>query len=270
MVAVGRAGSGNYDDMVRRLDIEFHDDATERLADMGRSLDLIERDGPSAELLSVVRRQGHNLKGTAASFGYPVITMIAHRLETYLNDMQEWEGQTLGDLYHFVDRMSEMLDRPSQPSDEEIAQIVRALPAQSLDRLPANTAPINIDVQVKIVEILLVTPTRTVAKLLSQQIIACGFRVNSVQDPIEGLAIALRTRPDMIITSQAMKSMTGVDLIRALRAIAATEQIPACILTSQEPGATVFERLPAGTTMLRTGDQFADDFGIAIAQHGLG
>lgn len=273
MVALIRNVVGNHDDMVRQLDIEYHDDASERIADMAQCLAQISEVGPTEALLSAVRRQGHNLKGTAASFGYPVITMIAHRLETYLNDMRQWEPKALEDLYRFVDRMGEMLDRPVQPSDDEIAQIVRSLPAQSLDRQaaaqPARTAA-NMDIQVKVVEILLVTPTRTIAKLLSQQIIACGFRVNSVADPIEGLTMAIRTRPDMIITSQAMKGMTGVDLICALRAIAVTERIPACILTSQELSAAVFERLPGGTMMLRTGDQFADDFGSAIAQYGLG
>lgn len=267
MASVRTAG-GSYDDMMKQLDIEYHDDASERIAEMAQCLAQIGEVGPTDALLQTVRRQGHNLKGTAASFGYPVVTMIAHRLETYLNDMRQWEPQALEDLYRFVDRMGEMLDRPHQPSDDEIAQIVRGLPAQSLDRGAANTT--NLDIQVKVVEILLVTPTRTIAKLLSQQIIACGFRVNSVADPIEGLTMAIRTRPDMIITSQAMKGMTGVDLICALRAIAVTERIPACILTSQELGSAVFDRLPSGITMLRTGEQFADDFGSAIAQYGLG
>lgn len=268
-MAIGRGGAGNYDEMIKQLEIEYHDDASERIAEMAHCLEQIGEIGATDELMSIIRRQGHNLKGTSASFGYPVITMIAHRLETYLNDMRHWEPAALEDLYRFVDRMGEMLDRGTQPSDDEIAQIVRALPAQSLDRVP-DRGPANLDIQVKIVEILLITPTRTIAKLLSQQIIACGFRVNSVADPIEGLTMALRTRPDMVITSQAMKGMTGVDLIRALRAIAATERIPACILTSQEPGAAVFERLPEGTMMLRTGEQFADDFGSVIAQCGLG
>lgn len=276
MTAV-RGGSGSYDEMMKQLDVEYHDDASERIAEMARCLERIGEEGPTDAVLSVVRRQGHNLKGTAASFGYPVITMIAHRLETYINDMRQWEPTALEDLYRFVDRMGEMLDRANQPSDDEIAQIVRALPAQSLDRSAAlnrsgapDRAVPNLDIQVKVVEILLITPTRTIAKLLSQQIIACGFRVNSVADPIEGLTMALRTRPDMIITSQAMKGMSGVDLIRAVRAISATEQIPACILTSQEIGSAVFDRLPAGIMMLRTGEQFADDFGEAIAQCGLG
>ncbi|HVJ44244.1 MAG TPA: Hpt domain-containing protein [Dongiaceae bacterium] len=269
MVVLVQVGGSGYDDMTKQLDIEYHDDASERVAEMAQCLAQIGQDGPTDALLGNIRRQGHNLKGTAASFGYPVVTMIAHRLETYLNDMRQWTPKALEDLYRFVDRMGEMLDRPHQPSDDEIAQIVRGLPAQSLDMAaPAGTG--NLDIQIKVVEIMLVTPTRTIAKLLSQQIIACGFRVNSVADPIEGLTMAIRTRPDMIITSQAMKGMTGVDLICALRAIGVTERIPACILTSQEAGAAVFDRLPAGTMLMRTGEQFADDFGAAIAQYGLG
>ncbi len=55
-----------------------------------------------------------------------------------------------------------------------------------------------------------------------------------------------------------------------MKAIAVTQPIPAAILTSQELTATVFERLPKGGVILRTGEQFADDFGAAIAQFGLG
>jgi chemotaxis protein histidine kinase CheA len=264
-MALDRIGSASYDEMMKQLEVEFHDDATERVDEMGELIAQIENGGSADELLPTVRRLGHNLKGTAASFGYPAVSMIAHRLETYINDMRQWDPNALKDLYLFTDKMSQMLDRATQPSDDEIAQIVRSLPAQSMGK-----TPVNIDITVKVVEIMLVTPTRTIAKLLSQQIIACGFRVNSVQDPIEGLTMALRTRPDMVITSQAMKGMTGVDLIRALKAIAVTEPIPAAILTSQELTAAVFERLPKGTMMLRTGEQFADDFGEAIAKCGLG
>jgi CheY-like chemotaxis protein len=264
-MGLDRIGSASYDEMMKQLEVEFHDEAAERVDEMGEMIAEIENGGAAEELLPQIRRVSHNLKGTATSFGYPVVSMIAHRLETYINDMRQWDPKALKDLYLFTDRMGAMLDRAIQPSDDEIAQIVRSLPAQSL-----NKGPVNIDIQQKVVEIMLVTPTRTIAKLLSQQIIACGFRVNSVQDPIEGLTMALRTRPDMVITSQAMKGVNGVDLIRALKAIAVTEPIPVAILTSQEAGAAVFERLPKGTTILRTGEHFADDFGEAIATYGLG
>ncbi len=152
----------------------------------------------------------------------------------------------------------------SQPDDEEIAGLVRALP----NHVSRTFSPG--DVRIRNVEILLITPARSVAKILSKQIMACGFRVNAVQDPIEGLTTAMRLRPDMVITSQVMKGLNGVDLIRALKAMEGTEKIPCAVLTSQELDAAAFSRLPDGSPVLRAGGNFADDFAKVVAQLGLG
>ncbi len=115
------------------------------------------------------------------------------------------------------------------------------------------------DVEIRNVEILLVTPARSIAKILTKQIMACGFRVNTVQDPVEGLTTAMRLKPDMVITSQEMKGLNGVDLIRALKAMEGTEKIPCAVLTSQELDSAAFGRLPAGGPVVRAGGHFADD-----------
>ena len=263
MTAIKVTG-GNYDEMMRVLQVELHDDATDRLAEMGRILERMTVVGPSDPALSALRRQAHNMKGIGGSFGYPALSQIAHRMENYLNDLTNWTVTTPGELQKFIDRMSEMLDRPSQPSDEELAQIVRALPSHLVQNFSVK------DVSTHNVEILLVTPTRALAKLLSQQIMACGFRVNAVNDPMDGLNATLRARPDMIITSQVMRTMTGLDLVRAVRAISATTKIPAAILTSQGSDRSLFPGIPDDVAILRTGDNFADDFGKVVAQFGIG
>jgi two-component system chemotaxis response regulator CheY len=120
------------------------------------------------------------------------------------------------------------------------------------------------------VEVLLVTPTCAIAKLLTQQINACGFRVNAVNDPVDGLTAALRARPDMIITSQEMRTMSGVDLLRAVRAISAVAKTPAALLTSKSSDRAAFPGLPEDVMLLRTGDAFADDFAGAIAKFEIG
>jgi CheY-like chemotaxis protein/HPt (histidine-containing phosphotransfer) domain-containing protein len=254
----------NYDDMMRALQVELHDDATDRLAEMGRILERMTADGPSDSALSALRRLAHNMKGIGGSFGYPALAQIAHRMESYINDLASWSSNTAGELQQFIDRLAEMLDRPSQPSDEDLAQIVRALPTHLVQNFSVK------DISTHTVEVLLVTPTRALAKLLSQQIMACGFRVNAVSDPMDGLNAALRARPDMIITSQVMRTMTGLDLVRAVRAIASIARIPAAILTSQGSDRSLFPGIPGDVAILRTGDNFADDFGKAIAQFGIG
>jgi CheY-like chemotaxis protein/HPt (histidine-containing phosphotransfer) domain-containing protein len=263
MTAIKVTG-GNYDEMMRVLQVELHDDATDRLAEMGRILERMTADGPSDSALSALRRQAHNMKGIGGSFGYPALSQIAHRMENYVNDLASWAKETPGELQKFIDRMAEMLDRPSQPADEELAQIVRALPSHLVQNFSVK------DISAHNVEVLLVTPTRALAKLLSQQIMACGFRVNAVNDPMDGLNAALRARPDMIITSQVMRTMTGLDLVRAVRAISATQKIPAAILTSQGNDRSLFPGIPDDVAILGTGDQFADDFGKVIAQFGIG
>ena len=259
-----RVTGGNYDEMMRALQVELQDDATDRLAEMGRILERMTADGPSDTALSALRRLAHNMKGIGGSFGYPALAQIAHRMENYVNDLTNWTADTAGELQRFIDRMAEMLDRTSQPTDEELAQIVRALPTHLVQNFSVK------DISTHNVEVLLVTPTRALAKLLAQQIMACGFRVNAVNDPMDGLNAALRARPDMIITSQVMRTMTGLDLVRAVRAISSISKIPAAILTSQGSDRTLFPGIPDDVAILRTGDNFADDFGKAIAQFGIG
>lgn len=254
----------NIDELTQKAELEFHDEATTRLGDMNRLLDDIASNGPSDNLMSGLQGHAHNLRITGGSFGFPVVTLIAQRLETYLNDMTQWSDQSQRDVQEFADALSEMLERKKQPDDDEIAQLVRALPAQ------VNRSFSPGDVEIRNVEILLVTPARAIAKLLSKQIMACGFRVNSVQDPIEGLTMAMRLRPDMVITSQVMKGLSGVDLIRALKAMEGTEKIPCAVLTSQELDSAAFARLPDGSPVLRAGGNFADDFAKVVTQLGLG
>ncbi len=255
---------GNYDEMMKTLQVEVHDDCTDRLNEMSRILDRMAENGPSDGDLSAFRRLAHNLKGLGGSFGYPALSQIAHRLESYVADMTTWGDRSASELARFLDGMGEMLERPVQPSDEELARIVRALPTHLVQNFSAD------DMRQAQVEVLLITPTRAIAKLLTQQINACGFRVNAVNDPVDGLTAALRARPDMIITSQEMRTMSGVDLLRAVRAISAVAKIPAALLTSKSSDRAAFPGLPEDVMLLKTGDAFADDFAGAIAQFGIG
>ncbi|HEY1384647.1 MAG TPA: Hpt domain-containing protein [Dongiaceae bacterium] len=263
MTAIKVSG-GNYDEMMRTLQVELHDDAGDRLGEMSRVLESMTAGGPPDSALSALRRQAHNMKGIGGSFGYPALAQIAHRMENYVNDLTTWTRETPDQLQRFIDRMAEMLDCPQQPTEEELAQIVRALPTHLVQNFSVR------DISKHTVEILLVTPTRALAKLLAQQIMACGVRVNAVNEPMDGLNAALRARPDMIITSQIMRAMTGLDLVRAVRAISATSKIPAAILTSRGDDRSLFPGIPDDVAILRTGDSFADDFGRVVAQFGIG
>jgi CheY-like chemotaxis protein len=259
-----KVSGANYDELAQKAELEFHDEATTRLAEMNRLLDDIAAKGAQDSYLADLLGHANNLRITGASFGFPAVTLIAQRLEGYLNDLPQWTDKAQRDAQEFCDALGDILERKSQPDDDEIAQLVRGLPSHISRTFSPG------DVEIRNVEILLVTPARAVAKILSKQIMACGYRVNSVHDPIEGLTTALRLKPDMVITSQVMKGLTGVDLIRALKSVTTTEKIPCAVITSQELDSADFSRLPQGSPVLRSGSHFADDFAKVVTQLGLG
>jgi len=59
----------------------FLEEAAEHLAEMSRSLLLLEKDPADGEALGVVFRMAHSIKGMAGSLGYDAVTELAHALE---------------------------------------------------------------------------------------------------------------------------------------------------------------------------------------------
>jgi CheY-like chemotaxis protein len=53
-----------------------------------------------------------------------------------------------------------------------------------------------------------------------------GYSVAAASRPFEALELAIRTRPDMTISSGVLDEMSGVDLAATLAVIQATEAIP--------------------------------------------
>ena len=106
-----KVSGGNYDEMMKTLQVEVHDDATDRLNEMIAILDRMAEQGPNDGDLSAFRRLAHNLKGLGGSFGYPAMSQIAHRLESYVADMTTWTAETPRKLQLFLDGIARELGR---------------------------------------------------------------------------------------------------------------------------------------------------------------
>ena len=93
MTAIKITG-GNYDEMMRVLQVELQrtnvrlETANDRLAEMSRLLERMGAEGPSDPALASLRRLAHNMKGIGGSFGYPALSQIAHRMESYVSDLK--------------------------------------------------------------------------------------------------------------------------------------------------------------------------------------
>ncbi len=257
------ARSASPEDLEDRLRVEFVDDARDRLQVMYDALDALAKGTRSeADVIGVIRLETHNFKGMGTSFGYPTVSLIAHRLEDYLSGLTRLGEREVSDIQIFLDRTSEVVDRAEQPALAETNRIIRALPARYRFEIT--------DVEIRDVEIMLVTPSKVVAKKVGGELAACGFRTVTVSDPIESISIAVRVPPDMLIASLVMDGLSGLDLIRGLRAMSITKNVPMALLTSMSLDNPALKEIPQGVAVIRVGEHFGDDFAGAVTRFNLG
>ena len=153
--------------------------------------------------LQTIRREVHGLKGMGGSFGFPSITVIAHRLENYMVDLETLNTRQLDDILIFLDRMQEIADSGINPEDDEVSAIVRTLPAKG--------AAMDDFQEVGNLEILLVAGSRIVRRAIEAELSKRGFRVVTVESPIDVFETVIRTRPDMVIASAVMDKISGIE-----------------------------------------------------------
>ncbi|WP_029006825.1 Hpt domain-containing protein [Azospirillum halopraeferens] len=251
------------DDLEDRLRIEFVDDSRDRLQVMYETLDgYAKGTRKDAEVIGLVRLEAHNLKGTGTSFGFPTVSLVAHRLEDYLSDLTRLDEREVPNIQVFLDRIAELVDRAEQPALAETNRIIRALPV----RYKFDVT----DVEIRNIEIMLVTPSKVAAKKVGKELAACGFRTITVNDPIESISLAVRVPPDMLIASLVMDGLSGLDLIRGLRAMSVTRHVPMALLTSMDLDNPALKEIPHGVSVIRVGSHFGDDFAAVVAKHNLG
>lgn len=251
-----------FDSIVERLRLEFLEEAQERLTEIDEALGAEASHSMSAaDAITMVRRQAHNLKGMGASFQFPIISLIAHRLEDYVANIKDLDDRHFRDVGQFVDAMRAVLEKGSSgltPSDEEQANILRSLPVK-WTRDVINVPP-------KDIEFLLVTTSKVSGRFVERELCNCGYRVVSTHSPMEAFELGVRMKPDMLITAMVMNEISGLDLARAFGAMQATREVPVGLLTSLDLDHPDLQHLPDNTAIIRVGDRFQDDLAAAITR----
>lgn len=109
-----------------------------------------------------------------------------------------------------------------------------------------------------------------VGRLVARDLAACGIRAILTQSATEAFTLAIRMKPNLIITSATMAELPGTDLARALAAMATTNKIPVAVLTSLAEDDPARKGLPAGIPTIRTGPYLSDDLAAVITRYGIG
>ncbi len=78
------------------------------------------------------------------------------------------------------------------------------------------------------------------------QVLATRFRVRAVVDGEEALAAAAAEAPDLVVTDVSMPRIDGIELVRRLRAIPATREIPILVVTARGEPSEVLDGFDAG------------------------
>ncbi|HYD31987.1 MAG TPA: Hpt domain-containing protein [Azospirillaceae bacterium] len=250
------------DELEDRLRVEFIDESHDRLARMNSVLNAVADDSlKEGDGIGQLALEAHSFRGAGTSFGYPGVSLIAHRMEDYMNGLTRLTEREVADLQTFTDRIAQLVDRVEQPQLAETNQIIRSLPV----RYVFDVA----DVEVRDVEVMLVTPGKVLAKKVGTELSACGYRVVTAHDPIESISLAVRMPPDMLMASLVMDGLSGLDLIRGLHAMSVTQHVPMVLMTSMALDDPSLKEIPAGVAVVRTGSQFSDDFAVAVGKFNL-
>jgi len=247
------------DDIAAELIPFFIDDVRQKLERLEQIVEKFvvsfERNEDYYELLRIV----HSIKGMAGSFNFPTVGIIAHRLEDYLGQTNRFTRQTGNHIYEYSGAILRIVDAGRDPGDGGHA-VVRGLPAaKPIDFVVDGRKPI---------ETLFIGPKNFQFAIVEAELNACGCHVIGVASSFQGIEIAARTRPDLILVCNVVDILSGVEISRMLRTMQVTRNIPLLFVMSEQPDpqarARLFATLPTGVEVVRKGPHLSDDLAHAL------
>lgn len=103
----------------------------------------------------------------------------------------------------------------------------------------------------KNMKILVVDDFSTMRRIVRNLLVELGFAGNLIQEADDGeAAIAmLKAQPfDMVVTDWNMPNMTGIELLRAIRADAGLKHLPVLMVTAEAKKENIIEAAQAGAS----------------------
>jgi len=233
------------DDILARLSLEFIEDTRDRLTELETRLeDWLASGSASAgalEVLALIRREAHSIKGMGGSFGYPTISIIGHRLEDYLIGLDQLTEDHARNVYKYLDAVRRVVE--DGDGGQLSAEMAAGLPSRVMAEMSGDASA-----QPGMVEILVGIQSGVQRMALEKEMFQLGYRMVASKSGIEVLQMAITMRPSAVIVSNVMDDLWGQDIVRALAAMEVTCHIPVALLTSFEDARLV--KLPEGTVII--------------------
>lgn len=249
-------GGDGADATFQALRQEFLEDSVEELQNLISYLNEAMAGGRPMEVaLRDARRVAVNLVGGANGFELPLIGVTAQRFDDYTASLSAGDNRGLGNLMSYAETLLDLLNAPDEKK-ETASQLMRRLPAKG------SFDPEEIDVRE--IEVLLVMSPGVATRVIERELLECGYRVTTVGNSFKALEFATRALPDLIIVSAVMPDLDGIDLMLALKAMPATRNIGAAIITSLDPDNAELKMLPPTVPIIHKSASFGDDLAKAL------
>lgn len=245
--------------LMERLSQEFRESCRDKLEAATRVLERA-HDGTAVEADTLeFRRDIHTIKGQGGTFGFAAISLIAHKLEDYLESSDNIHPGDVPNVQRYLDVMGSIVDAGENPSPEATEKILRALPAHAPR---PGTAAISKQATRRI-NVLLVMPRGLWRRLVSHELASCGFNLSYAETGLDAIRIALAMPPDIIVSTMELPDLTGVDLAKVVRALPTTARARFAILTSHDE-TDVRAKAPKETAIIGKNRNFTDQLVAAL------
>ena len=241
---------------LKALRNEFLEDSSEELLNLISYLNEAQAGGRPMEVaLRDARRVAVSLVGGANSFEVPLAGVAAQRFDDYIASLSADDTRGLPNLIAYAETLIDLLVAPDD-NEESAAKLVRRLPAKG------SFDPEEVDVRE--IEVLLVMTPGVATRVIERELMECGYRVTTVGSSFKALEFATRALPDLIIVSAIMPDLEGIDLMLALKAMPATRNIGAALITSLDADHSSLQHLPPTVPIIKKSASFGDDLTKAL------
>ncbi|WP_417784330.1 Hpt domain-containing protein [Terasakiella pusilla] len=244
-----------------RLKQDFIEGSLEKLDDIDTIIDNIYNDrGDRGEQFFQLQRDVHSIKGSAGTHGMHLLTLVAHRLEDFIEAAPRLKQEQWRSVQIYIDELRTLVDMGKDPSAHEREQILARLPHAQ------DTATEFSNQKSKKVTVLVVMPPGVQRKVIGKELASCGFDLSFTDRPVEAIRLVMDLQPDAVLANQEFRNMTGSELGRVLREIKLTEQTPFALLTSSDGHEN---DLPPGSHIIKKGESFVSDLTEYLVEIGL-
>lgn len=254
---MSNAFSGSSSDvqaMLRKLRASYVSELGEKLDEIESDLLALEDMARFAESFELTYRRVHSLKGSAGTYGIPIISKICHQLEEYLNFSagmpDRVSRQLLDQCLAHVDLMRQARELVTRGA-EHFQEI-----EQQLDGLRASLLGDRYSVMV-------VETSKVNVKLCCEIMSGFPLHVTVLDNGVHALERLLHERYHILITGYDVKMLNGLALVAAVRLSNRNNQnIKAILLSSQKQ--RLFRRDTDPDYMIPRDARFPENLSTAI------